>query len=177
MNDEAILLREPTPWGVRLTLNRPAKLNALKQQYNGQVPPAIWEKQRRRLRAAKETRQAAHHGIDDVHRGATEQAFVGGLDDALLAFVVVVEHPGGFEVVDGLFGQAGGLTAPTMLKTLAKGIQNTRSRIDLGVAKDQILNGRCAERLPAVAVTLDRHRKQFIGGLELFREQLIHVGR
>lgn len=26
---EPVLLREPTPWGVRLTLNRPAKLNAL----------------------------------------------------------------------------------------------------------------------------------------------------
>lgn len=26
---EPILLREPTPWGVRLTLNRPAKLNAI----------------------------------------------------------------------------------------------------------------------------------------------------
>ncbi|MEO8436872.1 MAG: enoyl-CoA hydratase/isomerase family protein [Chloroflexota bacterium] len=27
--DDAVLLRRPTPWGVRLTLNRPAKLNAL----------------------------------------------------------------------------------------------------------------------------------------------------
>ena len=29
MLSEDLVLREPTPWGVRLTLNRPAKLNAL----------------------------------------------------------------------------------------------------------------------------------------------------
>ena len=37
MPDEPILLTEPTPWGIRLTLNRPAKLNAL----NGELVAAL----------------------------------------------------------------------------------------------------------------------------------------
>jgi enoyl-CoA hydratase len=41
MNDEAVLLREPTPWGVRLTLNRPAKLNALSAELRDALTEAI----------------------------------------------------------------------------------------------------------------------------------------
>jgi enoyl-CoA hydratase len=37
MPDEPVLLATPTPWGVRLTLNRPAKLNAL----NGELVAAL----------------------------------------------------------------------------------------------------------------------------------------
>ena len=37
MPDEPVLLTTPTPWGVRLTLNRPAKLNAL----NGELVTAL----------------------------------------------------------------------------------------------------------------------------------------
>ncbi|MDF2733489.1 MAG: echA [Chloroflexota bacterium] len=37
MPDEAVVLTERTPWGVRLTLNRPAKLNAL----NGELVAAL----------------------------------------------------------------------------------------------------------------------------------------
>jgi enoyl-CoA hydratase len=37
MTDDPILLTEATPWGVRLTLNRPAKLNAL----NGELVEAL----------------------------------------------------------------------------------------------------------------------------------------
>jgi enoyl-CoA hydratase len=37
MSDDPVLLTTPTPWGVRLTLNRPAKLNAL----NGELVTAL----------------------------------------------------------------------------------------------------------------------------------------
>ncbi|MEA2548627.1 MAG: enoyl-CoA hydratase [Chloroflexota bacterium] len=38
---EAVLLRESTPWGVRLTLNRPAKLNALSAELRDALTDAI----------------------------------------------------------------------------------------------------------------------------------------
>ena len=41
MNDEAVLVREPTPWGVRLTLNRPATLNALNAELRDALTKAI----------------------------------------------------------------------------------------------------------------------------------------
>jgi len=41
MNEEAILLREPTPWGVRLILNRPTKLNALSAELRDALADAI----------------------------------------------------------------------------------------------------------------------------------------
>jgi enoyl-CoA hydratase len=39
--DEPVLLRAATPWGVRLTLNRPAKLNALSGELVGTLVEAI----------------------------------------------------------------------------------------------------------------------------------------
>ena len=39
--DEPVLLQTATPWGVRLTLNRPAKLNALSGQLVGALTVAI----------------------------------------------------------------------------------------------------------------------------------------
>ena len=40
---EPVLLREPTPWGVRLVLNRPAKLNAISAELRGALTAAIAE--------------------------------------------------------------------------------------------------------------------------------------
>lgn len=42
-NAEPVLLREVTPWGVRLVLNRPAKLNALSAELVGALSQAIDE--------------------------------------------------------------------------------------------------------------------------------------
>ena len=39
--DEAVLLREPMSWGVRLTLNRPAKLNAISAELRDALTAAI----------------------------------------------------------------------------------------------------------------------------------------
>jgi len=41
MSDEPVLLEEPTPWGIRLTLNRPAKLNALSADLRDALTIAI----------------------------------------------------------------------------------------------------------------------------------------
>jgi len=41
MSDEPVLLEEPTPWGIRLTLNRPAKLNALSADLRDALTNAI----------------------------------------------------------------------------------------------------------------------------------------
>jgi enoyl-CoA hydratase len=41
MKDDGVLLREPTPWGVRLILNRPAKLNALNAELRDALTEAI----------------------------------------------------------------------------------------------------------------------------------------
>jgi len=41
MTDEPVLLRESTPWGVRLVLNRPAKLNALSTELRDALSAAI----------------------------------------------------------------------------------------------------------------------------------------
>jgi enoyl-CoA hydratase len=38
---EPVLLSEPTPWGVRLTLNRPAKLNAINPELRDALTAAI----------------------------------------------------------------------------------------------------------------------------------------
>ena len=43
MTDEPILLRDETPWGVRLTLNRPAKLNAISGELRDALAAAIAE--------------------------------------------------------------------------------------------------------------------------------------
>ena len=43
MTDEPILLREDTSWGVRLTLNRPAKLNAISAELRDALTAAIGE--------------------------------------------------------------------------------------------------------------------------------------
>src|SRR5438445_3815426 len=41
MSQEPVLLQEPTPWGVRLTLNRPSKLNALSAELRDALTDAI----------------------------------------------------------------------------------------------------------------------------------------
>jgi enoyl-CoA hydratase len=41
--DDAVLLREPTSWGVRLILNRPAKLNAISAELRDTLTAAIAE--------------------------------------------------------------------------------------------------------------------------------------
>jgi enoyl-CoA hydratase len=43
MSDEPVLLREETSWGVRLTLNRPAKLNAISAELRDALGAAIAE--------------------------------------------------------------------------------------------------------------------------------------
>jgi enoyl-CoA hydratase len=43
MSDEPVLLRDMTPWGVRLTLNRPAKLNAISEELRDALVGAIAE--------------------------------------------------------------------------------------------------------------------------------------
>ena len=41
MQSEELVLREPTPWGVRLTLNRPAKLNAISAELREALSAAV----------------------------------------------------------------------------------------------------------------------------------------
>ena len=41
MQPEVLVLREPTPWGVRLTLNRPAKLNAISAELRDALSAAV----------------------------------------------------------------------------------------------------------------------------------------
>ena len=41
MQSEELVLREPTPWGVRLTLNRPAKLNAISAELRDALSAAV----------------------------------------------------------------------------------------------------------------------------------------
>ena len=41
MQPEEFVLREPTPWGVRLTLNRPAKLNAISAELREALSAAV----------------------------------------------------------------------------------------------------------------------------------------
>jgi enoyl-CoA hydratase len=41
MQPEELVLREPTPWGVRLTLNRPAKLNAISAELREALSAAV----------------------------------------------------------------------------------------------------------------------------------------
>ena len=43
MSDDDLVLREPTSWGVRLTLNRPAKLNAISRELREALTAAIEE--------------------------------------------------------------------------------------------------------------------------------------
>ena len=43
MSDQPVLLRDVTPWGVRLTLNRPAKLNAISDELRDALAEAIAE--------------------------------------------------------------------------------------------------------------------------------------
>jgi enoyl-CoA hydratase/carnithine racemase len=40
-SDDAVLLRESTSWGVRLILNRPAKLNAISAELRDSLTAAI----------------------------------------------------------------------------------------------------------------------------------------